>query len=65
MSTLRRKETENLNAWIYVVIVARRFRSDDFVGRYNARNTAGAARTEAATGSSIRKNRSRCYHSKI
>ena len=42
------------HAWIYVVIVGAAFSIGlIFVGRYTARNTAGAARTEAATGSSI------------
>src|SRR5437588_8061158 len=42
------------HAWIYIVIVGAAFSIGlIFVGRYTARNTAGAARTEAATGSSI------------
>src|SRR5437870_4853631 len=42
------------HAWIYIVIVGAVFSIGlIFVGRYTARNTAGAARTEAATGSSI------------
>src|SRR5438477_11887614 len=41
------------HAWIYIVIVGEAFSIGlIFVGRYTAR-TAGAARTEAATGSSI------------
>src|SRR5438309_6968346 len=41
------------HAWIYIVIVGAAFSNGlIFVGRYTARN-AGAARTEAATGSSI------------
>src|SRR5437660_364765 len=41
------------HAWIYIVIVGAAFSIGlIFVGRYTARN-AGAARTEAATGSSI------------
>ncbi len=46
--------TRKSHAWIYVVIVGAAFSIGlIFVGRYTARNTAGAARTEAATGSSI------------
>ena len=42
------------HAWIYIVIVGAAFSIGlIFVGRYTARNTAGAARTEAATGSSV------------
>src|SRR5438477_9691121 len=42
------------HAWIYIVIVGAAFSIGlIFVGRYTARNTAGAARTEAATGLSI------------
>ena len=42
------------HAWIYIVIVGAAFSIGlIFVGRYTARNTASAARTEAATGSSI------------
>src|SRR5947199_10623321 len=42
------------HAWIYIVIVGAAFSIGlIFVGRYTARNTAGAARTEAATGSLI------------
>ncbi len=42
------------HAWIYVVIVGTAFSIGlIFVGRYTARNTASAARTESATGSSI------------
>src|SRR3989440_12559491 len=42
------------HAWIYIVIVGAAFSIGlIFVGRYTARNTAGAARTEASTGSSI------------
>ena len=42
------------HAWIYIVIVGAAFSIGlIFVGRYTARNTAGAVRTEAATGSSI------------
>ena len=42
------------HTWIYIVIVGAAFSIGlIFVGRYTARNTAGAARTEAATGSSI------------
>src|SRR5438309_4823853 len=42
------------HAWIYIVIVGAAFSIGlIFVGRYTARNTAGAARTEATTGSSI------------
>src|SRR5947207_9711104 len=38
------------HAWIYIVIVGAAFSIGlIFVGRYTARNTAGAARTEAAT----------------
>src|SRR5438309_6156733 len=41
-------------AWIYVVIVGAAFSIGlIFVGRYTARNSASAARTEAATGLSI------------
>jgi TolB-like protein/tetratricopeptide (TPR) repeat protein len=41
-------------AWIYVVIVGAGFSIGlFFIGRYTVRNTASAARTEAATGSSI------------
>src|SRR5437899_11231306 len=41
-------------AWIYVVVLGAAFSIGlIFVGRYTARNTAGAARTAAATGSSI------------
>src|SRR5207249_5949554 len=40
--------------WIYIVIVGAAFSIGlIFVGRYTTRNTAGAARTEAATGLSI------------
>src|SRR5437588_3460643 len=46
--------TRKSHAWIYIVIVGAAFSIGlIFVGRYTARNTAGAARTEAATGSSI------------
>jgi TolB-like protein/Tfp pilus assembly protein PilF len=42
------------HAWIYVVIVGAAFSIGlIFIGRYTARNTATAARTEAATGSSV------------
>src|SRR5437667_1325837 len=42
------------HAWIYIVVVGAAFSIGlIFVGRYTARNTAGAVRTEAATGSSI------------
>src|SRR6266403_1263096 len=42
------------HAWIYIVIVGVAFSIGlIFIGRYTARNTAGAARAEAATGSSI------------
>src|SRR5438105_13582537 len=42
------------HAWIYVVIVGAAFSIGlFFIGRYTARNSAGAARTEAATTSSI------------
>src|SRR6266403_447439 len=42
------------HAWIYIVIVGAAFSIGlIFVGRYTARNTVSAARTEAATGSSI------------
>src|SRR6202011_3252899 len=41
-------------AWVYVVIVGAALSVGlFFVGRYTMRNTASAARTEAATGSSI------------
>jgi TolB-like protein/Tfp pilus assembly protein PilF len=41
-------------AWIYVVVIGVVFSIGlFFFGRYTARNTASAARTEAATGSSI------------
>src|SRR4029077_10621928 len=41
-------------AWIYIVIVGAAFSIGlILIGRYTARNTAIAARTEAATGSSI------------
>jgi TolB-like protein/cytochrome c-type biogenesis protein CcmH/NrfG len=41
-------------AWIYVVVVGAAFSIGlFFIGRYSARNTANAGRTEAATGSSI------------
>jgi TolB-like protein/Tfp pilus assembly protein PilF len=41
-------------AWIYVVVVGVSFSIGlFFIGRYTARNTGSAARTEAATGSSI------------
>src|SRR5437762_8480598 len=40
------------HAWIYIVIVGAAFSIGlIFVGRYTARNTAGATRAEAATGS--------------
>src|SRR5437762_4371522 len=40
------------HAWIYIVIVGAAFEiAVIFTGRYSARNTANAARTEAATGS--------------
>jgi TolB-like protein/Tfp pilus assembly protein PilF len=40
--------------WIYVVVIGVVFSIGlFFIGRYTARNTASAARTEAATGSSI------------
>jgi TolB-like protein/tetratricopeptide (TPR) repeat protein len=42
------------HAWIYIVIVGAALSvSLFFVGRYTVRNTASAARTDAATGSSI------------
>src|SRR5258705_1717417 len=42
------------HAWIYIVIVGAAFSIGlIFIGRYTARNTVSAARTEAATGSSI------------
>src|ERR1041385_2423062 len=42
------------HAWIYVVIVSAAFSVGlFFIGRYTARDSARAARTEAATGSSI------------
>jgi len=42
------------HAWIYVVIVGTAFSIGlIFIGRYTARNTVSAARTEAATDSSI------------
>src|SRR5438046_1557131 len=42
------------HAWIYIVIVGAAFSIGlIFVGRYTARNTSSAARTEAATGSLI------------
>src|SRR5438552_3560110 len=42
------------HAWIYIVIVGAAFSIGlIFIGRYTARNSAGAARTEAATTSSI------------
>jgi TolB-like protein len=42
------------HAWIYVVIVGAAFSIGlIFIGRYTARNTVSAARTEVATGSSI------------
>ena len=42
------------HAWIYVVVVGAAFSIGlIFIGRYTARNTASAARIEAATGSSI------------
>ena len=54
MSILPRKDAGNRHAWIYVVIVGAAFSIGlFFIGRYTARNTASAARTEAATGSSI------------
>src|SRR5881397_2609839 len=41
------------HAWIYVVIVGAAFSIGlIFIGRYTARNTAGAARTEASSGGS-------------
>jgi TolB-like protein/Tfp pilus assembly protein PilF len=41
-------------AWVYVVVLGAAFSIGlFFIGRYTARNTASAARTEAATGSSI------------
>ena len=41
-------------AWIYVVVVGAAFSIGlIFIGRYTARNTVSAPRTEAATGSSI------------
>ncbi len=44
------------HAWIYVVIVGAAFSIGlIFIGRYTARNNVSAARTEAATGSSIPK----------
>src|SRR6266571_1433362 len=59
---LKRTEDVDLTAqartkshtWIYIVVVGAAFSIGlIFVGRYTARNTAGAVRTEAATGSSI------------
>jgi TolB-like protein/Flp pilus assembly protein TadD len=42
------------HAWVFVVIVGAALSVGlFFIGRYTARNTAGAARTEAPTGSSI------------
>src|SRR6266404_6121138 len=42
------------HAWIYIVIVGAAFSIGlFFIGRYTARNTASAARTETATGSSM------------
>src|SRR5947199_972473 len=42
------------HAWIYIVIVGAAFSIGlFFIGRYTARNTVSAARTETATGSSI------------
>jgi TolB-like protein/Tfp pilus assembly protein PilF len=42
------------HAWIYIVIVGAAFSIGlIFIGRYTARNTVSAARTEAATGSSV------------
>ena len=42
------------HAWIYIVIVGAAFSIGlIFIGRYTARNTVSAARTETATGSSI------------
>src|SRR5213596_3275152 len=42
------------HAWIYIVVVGAAFSIGlIFIGRYTARNTVSAARTEAATGSSI------------
>ena len=42
------------HAWIYVVIVGAAFSIGlILIGRYTARNTVSAARTEAATGSSV------------
>src|SRR6266705_2047817 len=42
------------HAWIYIVIVGAAFSIGlIFIGRYTARNTVGAARTEAATDSSV------------
>ena len=42
------------HAWIYVVIIGAAFSIGlIFIGRYTARNTVSAARTEAATASSI------------
>ena len=54
MSILLRKDNRKSHAWIYVVIVGAAFSIGlIFIGRYTARNTVSAARTEAATGSSI------------
>src|SRR5207245_9922411 len=42
------------HAWIYIVIVGAAFSIGlIFIGRYTARNTVSAARTEAVTGLSI------------
>ena len=54
MSILLRKDNRKSHAWIYVVIVGAAFSIGlIFIGRYTARNTASAARTEAATASSV------------
>ena len=43
-----------IHAWIYVVVIGAVFSIGlIFIGRYTARNTVSAARTEAATGSSV------------
>src|ERR1700752_4511656 len=51
---LTKQSRRKPHAWIYIVIVGAAFSIGlFFIGRYTGRNTASAARTEAATGSSI------------
>ena len=51
---LERRARRKSYAWIYVVVIGPAFSIGlIFIGRYTARNTVSAPRTEAATGSSI------------